>query len=428
MIEKIIDAVKSSPRLVVAEDFEICVQKVSVERVHFRNGEKMADGAEVQLWGSLRILHRNRPGTAFGFLPSEGAVAWLVNSAFDSAEQSLADPWFRLPIWKRGADGAGKDGAETPADFFSPLFSKLENVPDLFDEKSERWSLETVLYRRAERETRKYKKRFHAFSLSAKVLEAEAGPLGLRDQRTMLSATSEKLEIAKDLCRLSLAMRSAPAVEFPKGPFALAPRAAVEILQGISPWFLAGESGSPLFTETKPKLAESINIVDDGTMPGLSGSQAFDLEGTWSRKTELVRRGEIQQTLCDTYYATKENRLSTGNRGRLPYAIAPAVQPNNLYLLPQSLIPADVIQTWGKGLYIEAWQGFRLDPKTGEISAEFLGWEIEKGNPVRAVRGEWPAINALQLLTSAQGVGSDLQFFGNMGSPSIFFENIPTSI
>ncbi len=80
------------------------------------------------------------------------------------------------------------------------------------------------------------------------------------------------------------------------------------------------------FPELKEMLAigtqlgvKGLNIIDDGTIPGLAGTQIFDDEGTRSRKTYLVRDGKVAGYMHSLQTAAAMGHRPTGN-GRVLWA------------------------------------------------------------------------------------------------------------
>ncbi len=64
------------------------------------------------------------------------------------------------------------------------------------------------------------------------------------------------------------------------------------------------------------------------------------------------------------------------------------------------------------------------DPVSGEFSLGASGVLYRKGKPVHAVRGVTVAGNILDLWNKILAVGSDLKFYGNLGSPSVLVGDI----
>src|ERR1700677_4932645 len=94
LIESIVDDIRQHPKLVVADDYEVAVQRRLARSVTFRNGERVAVTRGDRLWVSLRVLHRKRPGRAATEFRGREAIQQLVESAFESALRSSVDPWF----------------------------------------------------------------------------------------------------------------------------------------------------------------------------------------------------------------------------------------------------------------------------------------------------------------------------------------------
>ena len=102
------------------------------------------------------------------------------------------------------------------------------------------------------------------------------------------------------------------------------------------------------------KVAEPfVTIVDDGTVPNLTGSINFDDEGTPGQKTVLVDKGILTSYLHDKisakFYAVKP----TGNGRRESYQHYVIPRMRNTYMLAGQATRDEVIKAAGKGIYVE---------------------------------------------------------------------------
>ena len=175
--------------------------------------------------------------------------------------------------------------------------------------------------------------------------------------------------------------------------------------------FLIGKLGERI-------AAEQITVYDDGRLPGGHGSRPFDGEGLPTRKTTIVERGVLQSYLLDTYSAKKLGLTSTGNASR-GVGEAPSVGPTNLFLLPSSVSPEDIIRSVQQGLYVTELIGFGINMVTGDYSRGAAGFWIENGELVYPVEEITIAGNLTQMLKGIEMVGKDLQFRGRIASPTI---------
>src|SRR5580692_2845352 len=79
------------------------------------------------------------------------------------------------------------------------------------------------------------------------------------------------------------------------------------IYRGAS--FLAGKLGQKV-------AGDSVNVIDDGTIPGGFGTSPFDGEGVASRRTIVIEKGVLKSYLLNTYTAKKLGLQTTGNASR----------------------------------------------------------------------------------------------------------------
>jgi PmbA protein len=190
---------------------------------------------------------------------------------------------------------------------------------------------------------------------------------------------------------------------------------AEEIDKGRS--MLAGKQGQLLFSE-------HVKIVDDGLLPGGSGTTPFDGEGIPSKKTVLVDGGLISGILCDTYYARKNQLEPTGSSLR-GIKTPPSIGFSNLYLEKGRKSFDTLVQGISKGILITDLMGVHTaNPVTGDFSLGASGILIENGRLARPVRGFAVAGNVLELFRRMTDVGSDLKFFGRIGAPSVRLSEI----
>ncbi len=89
--------------------------------------------------------------------------------------------------------------------------------------------------------------------------------------------------------------------------------------------------------------AESINVIDDGTIVGGHGSSPFDGEGLPTRRKVIVENGVLKTYLLNTYTARKLNMQSTGNAVR-GLAGNPGIGNGNLYLEAGKLSPEEILR------------------------------------------------------------------------------------
>ncbi|SFF93134.1 PmbA protein [Desulfotomaculum arcticum] len=209
-----------------------------------------------------------------------------------------------------------------------------------------------------------------------------------------------------------------------KAPVILDPYVATGFLGMLAPALSAEavQKGRSLFAGKVGQQVGSgnINLVDDGTLKDGISSAPFDGEGVPTSRTVLIEGGVLKCFLHNTYTAAKDKVLSTGNGVRGSFKGTPEVGTTNFFIEPGAKKPEEIIGEINNGFYVTEVMGMHTaNPISGDFSVGASGLWIENGKPARPVRGMAIAGNITDLLKSVDAVGSDLQFFGGKGAPTI---------
>lgn len=212
-----------------------------------------------------------------------------------------------------------------------------------------------------------------------------------------------------------------------KVPVVIESQVVAEFLEILSSSFLAdnlhkgksmlrGKVGQTIFST-------SIDVVDDGILPGGWFSSPFDGEGTPRRKTVLIEKGTLKGYLYDYYWARKEGRESTGNSSRASFKAPPSVSYTNLYIPKGSRSITSILKEMGEGVLITDLLGAHTaNPVTGEFSFGAMGLWIEGGRIAYPLKGIAISGNLLEIFKGVVEIGEDLRFFGGIGAPSLLVE------
>ncbi len=163
---------------------------------------------------------------------------------------------------------------------------------------------------------------------------------------------------------------------------------------------------------------DNINIVDDGTLPGLFGTSPFDSEGVPSRKTVVVENGVLKSYLLNTYTAKKLGLRTTGNASR-SLAGTPGIGPGNFFLKPGTKSLQEIIADIKEGLFVTEFLGFGVNLVTGDFSRGASGLWIENGELTFPVEEITVAGNLKDMFSSVSEIGNDLEFRGAIASPAL---------
>lgn len=196
--------------------------------------------------------------------------------------------------------------------------------------------------------------------------------------------------------------------------------AVFEAASGDAIWrsasFLAGKLEESI-------AAPGVTIVDDNLMllpsgVGGFGTSPFDGEGLPSLRTVVVEDGVLRNYLLNTYTARKLGMRSTHNASR-GLAGTPGIGCGNLYLLPGTQSPEEIIGQVKAGLYVTSLMGFGTNIVTGDYSRGATGLWIENGELTHAVEEITIAGNLQEMLRNIAAIGNDLEFRSAVASPTL---------
>jgi PmbA protein len=163
---------------------------------------------------------------------------------------------------------------------------------------------------------------------------------------------------------------------------------------------------------------ENINIVDDGTIPGLFGTCPFDSEGVVSRRTNVIENGVLKSYLLNTYTAKKLALKTTGNASR-GLAGTPGIGPGNFFLQPGDKSLQEIIGDIKEGLFVTEFLGHGVNLVTGDFSRGASGLWIENGELTFPVEEITVAGNLKDMLCNVSEIGSDLEFRSAVACPTL---------
>jgi PmbA protein len=164
--------------------------------------------------------------------------------------------------------------------------------------------------------------------------------------------------------------------------------------------------------------AESINVIDDGTIVGGYGSTPFDGEGLPTRRKVIVENGVLKTYLLNTYTARKLNMRSTGNAVR-GLAGNPGIGNGNLFLEAGTLSAEEILRETKSGFYVTELLGQGVNMVTGDYSRGASGLWIENGELTFPVQEVTVAGNLKEMFRNITAIGNDLVFRGSVASPTL---------
>jgi len=165
------------------------------------------------------------------------------------------------------------------------------------------------------------------------------------------------------------------------------------------------------------KVAEPfVTIIDDGTVPHLTGSINFDDEGTPGQKTILVDKGILTGYLHDRISAKFYGVNPTGNGRRESYQHYVVPRMRNTYMLAGQVPPEEVIRAAGKGIYVEDVSNGQV--KIGEGDFAFYvsqGKMIEDGKLGAPIKDVNIMGNGPKMLANIIMLANDFEFYEGGG-------------
>jgi len=169
--------------------------------------------------------------------------------------------------------------------------------------------------------------------------------------------------------------------------------------------------------------SESLEIIDDGTIPGGLGTRTFDAEGYVSQRTPIIESGVLKNLLHNSYTANKDGVENTGNAARPSYSGLPRISTSNFILSPGKGTLDDFISEMKKGIVCRN-TGDRPNMTTGDLSAMVMeGYYIENGEIQYPLKNTLIGINMKDLLTGISQVGSDSRVTFSMITPSFVIDS-----
>ncbi len=153
---------------------------------------------------------------------------------------------------------------------------------------------------------------------------------------------------------------------------------------------------------------KELNVVDDGTIPGLVATQQFDDEGTPSKRNYLVKDGVLAGHLHSMETAGKMGETVTGNARANGPRRPPVVRMTNTFIDNGPVPAEEVFKGVDKGIYCCGMWGGNTQMELFTFSAAH-GYIIENGQVGEMVRDVMLAGNVFQTMDNIDAIGDDLQ-------------------
>ncbi len=245
---------------------------------------------------------------------------------------------------------------------------------------------------------------------------------GYGEFQSHLDALSTPEAIGKEAGKRAIDKIGARGVPTQKVPVILHPDIAGNWIQNLFNAF----SGEQAFKKVsyltemmgKPIASDLVTLIDDGILPGGTGTAPFDGEGGATRKNLLIDKGVMKMFAYNAYWGRRAGAKSTGNAVR-GYQNAPGIGPRNLYIPNGASTVEQIFASVDHGFWMVDSGAFGYNQTTGAYSYQAAGFWIEKGKVAFPVAEITVASTTLDMLKSVVMVGNDLKYNGNVNSPTL---------
>ena len=211
-----------------------------------------------------------------------------------------------------------------------------------------------------------------------------------------------------------------------KIPVIFSPRVANSFLKHLSS-AINGNSITRGTSFLKKKLnkkifSSNINIIDNPLKKRGLQSKPFDGEGLETKKTQIIKNGELKTWFLDLATAHQLRLKSTAHASR-NISSPPTPNPTNLYFEPGNISPKNLIGNIKKGVYLTELMGSSVNLTNGDYSRGGSGFWIDKGEITYPVNGITIADNLNEMFKKII-LANDLEFKQGLNSPTMLIEDM----
>lgn len=159
---------------------------------------------------------------------------------------------------------------------------------------------------------------------------------------------------------------------------------------------------------------KELNIIDDGSMGTLIGTQRYDDEGTPTGRTVLISEGTLAGHLHSLETAAKMNEKPTGNARAIGSDAMPLVRMTNTYIAPGPLSRDELFSEVEDGIYACGMLGGQTMMEMFTFSAAY-GFRIRNGKVCELLRDVVLTGNVFVTLDHIDGIADDFQIIEKGG-------------
>jgi TldD protein len=158
----------------------------------------------------------------------------------------------------------------------------------------------------------------------------------------------------------------------------------------------------------RPMGVKQLNVVDDGSLDVLMGTNAFDDEGTPTRKNYLIKDGVLAGHLHSLETAGKMGERPTGNARAIGRGFEPIVRMTNTYIEGGDVPFEKLIGGIDDGIYACGMLGGQTQMEMFTFSAAY-GYRIQGGQVGELMRDVVLTGNVFETLNRIDGFGDDFK-------------------
>lgn len=414
----------------MAEVYQAASRRVSADS---REGKAEAVGSSTGFGYCLRVIKDGRLG--FSYSTDREEAESVAEAALQGAEFTEWDGFLDLPdprkpltpkVYDPEVEGASEDlAAECAAIVERAAFSEDSRITKI-RKASVSFSTRDALVLNSKGVCYGFPSTMLSAHIMAVAEEGVESQMGWEVQAGRFLAGVKFEEVGSRAAKRALRMLGARRINATRAPVLLDSLVATEFLSVFAS-MLSSESVQKKKSMLRGRLGTKVisglmDVVDDGLLEGGAGTVHVDDEGVPVSRKELINEGVLKGFLHNTRTARKDGVESTGNAVRGGPLSLPGVGPTNLCASTRGevLSPEEMLPALGRGLHVLDAMGIHTaNPVSGDFSIGVSGLWVDGGRPAYPVKEAVISGNLLAFFSGVQAVGSDLRFYGNIGSPSI---------
>jgi TldD protein len=159
----------------------------------------------------------------------------------------------------------------------------------------------------------------------------------------------------------------------------------------------------------------SLNVFDDGSVPGLRGTHKYDDEATATRHSDLIRNGILVGRLHSRETAAKMGEKPTGNMRATSYRYVPLVRMTNTAIAGGQTPLVELVGDIKLGIYACDAYGGQTALENFSFSSAYA-YMIRDGQIAEMVKDVILAGNLFTTLQSIDAIGDDFQWAHSGGN------------